>query len=74
MLLKGVKRLHRELGGNAPMLVFSDADLEATVRGPAVGGLVNSGQDCTAVTRIYVQDSVFAEFMERLTEAVEWLA
>lgn len=66
-----VKRLHLELGGKAPMLVFSDADLEAAVRGAAVGGLVNTGQDCTAVTRIYVEEPVFPEFVERLTEAVK---
>lgn len=66
-----VKRLHLELGGKAPMLVFADADLEAAVRGAAVGGLVNTGQDCTAVTRIYVQETVFSEFVERLIEAVQ---
>lgn len=50
-----VKRLHLELGGKAPFLVFDDADLDAAVQGAVAGALINTGQDCTAATRAYVQ-------------------
>lgn len=50
-----VKRLHLELGGKAPFVVFDDADLEAAVHGAVAGALINTGQDCTAATRAYVQ-------------------
>ena len=50
-----VKRVHLELGGKAPFLVFDDADLEAAVHGAVAGSLINTGQDCTAATRAYVQ-------------------
>ncbi len=50
-----VKRVHLELGGKAPFLVFDDADLEAAARGAVAGALINAGQDCTAATRAYVQ-------------------
>ena len=61
-----VKRLHLELGGKAPFIVFNDADVAAAVEGAAVGSLVNTGQDCTAATRIYVERGTYAEFVERL--------
>jgi betaine-aldehyde dehydrogenase len=61
-----LKRLHLELGGKAPFIVYDDADLEAAARGAVVGGLVNAGQDCTAATRIYVQRSVYDQFVELL--------
>ena len=61
-----LKRLHLELGGKAPFIVFDDADLAAAVQGAVVGGFVNSGQDCTAATRIYVQRGRYEEFVERL--------
>ena len=48
------KRLHLELGGKAPFVVFDDADLEAAVHGAVAGALINTGQDCTAATRAYV--------------------
>ena len=50
-----VKRTHLELGGKAPFVVFDDADLEAAVHGAVAASLINSGQDCTAATRAYVQ-------------------
>ncbi|MFC9362579.1 aldehyde dehydrogenase family protein, partial [Rhodococcus sp. NPDC057014] len=50
-----VKRVHLELGGKAPFVVFDDADLEAAARGAVAGSLINAGQDCTAATRAYVQ-------------------
>jgi betaine-aldehyde dehydrogenase len=65
-----VKRVQLELGGKAPFLVFDDADLNAAVEGAVVGGYVNSGQDCTAATRIYVQDPVYDEFVSKLVQKV----
>ncbi len=61
-----VKRVTLELGGKAPFIVFADADLEAAVRGAIVGGFINTGQDCTAATRLYVQADVFEAFLDRL--------
>ncbi|WP_435612601.1 gamma-aminobutyraldehyde dehydrogenase [Streptomyces sp. bgisy159] len=60
-----VKRLHLELGGKAPFVVFDDADLDAAAHGAVAGALINSGQDCTAATRAYVQRSRYDEFVER---------
>ncbi|MCX5796182.1 MAG: aminobutyraldehyde dehydrogenase [Elusimicrobia bacterium] len=57
-----VKRLTFELGGKAPFVVFADADLAAAVQGAVVASFVNCGQDCTAATRIYVEQSVMARF------------
>jgi betaine-aldehyde dehydrogenase len=59
-----VKRVHLELGGKAPFVVFDDADLEAAVHGAVAGSLINTGQDCTAATRAYVHRSKFAAFVE----------
>ncbi|HEY1572493.1 MAG TPA: gamma-aminobutyraldehyde dehydrogenase [Pseudonocardiaceae bacterium] len=58
------KRVHLELGGKAPFVVFDDADLEAAVHGAVAGSLINTGQDCTAATRAYVHSSRFAEFTD----------
>jgi betaine-aldehyde dehydrogenase len=63
-----IKRVTLELGGKAPFVVFADADIEAAAHGAVVGAYVNSGQDCTAATRIYVQNEVFDQFLTRLTE------
>ena len=63
-----IKRVTLELGGKAPFVVFADADIEAAANGAVVGGYANSGQDCTAATRIYVQDEVFDAFLARLAE------
>jgi len=63
-----VKRLTLELGGKAPFVVFADADIEAAARGAIPAVYMNSGQDCTAATRIYVQDAVFDQFLARFTE------
>jgi succinate-semialdehyde dehydrogenase/glutarate-semialdehyde dehydrogenase len=59
-------RVSMELGGNAPFLVFGDADLDAAVAGAAIAKLRNGGEACTAANRFYVHDSVLAEFTERL--------
>ena len=61
----GLKRLHLELGGKAPFLVFDDADIEAAAQGAVAGSLINTGQDCTAATRAYVHSSRYDEFVER---------
>jgi betaine-aldehyde dehydrogenase len=66
-----VKRLHLELGGKAPFIVFEDADLEAAVQGAVVGGYVNTGQDCTAATRVYVQKGIQRSFLEGFLAAVK---
>ncbi|MFD4547488.1 gamma-aminobutyraldehyde dehydrogenase [Streptomyces sp. NPDC058466] len=60
-----VKRLHLELGGKAPFVVFDDADLDAAVNGAVAGSLINTGQDCTAATRAYVQRPLYEEFVSK---------
>ncbi|WP_432062090.1 gamma-aminobutyraldehyde dehydrogenase [Streptomyces sp. S1] len=66
-----VKRLHLELGGKAPFVVFDDADLEAAAHGAVAASLINSGQDCTAATRTYVQRPLFDAFTARVAELME---
>ena len=66
-----IKRVHLELGGKAPFIVYADADIEAAAHGAVVGGYVNCGQDCTAATRIYVQDSVYDAFLSSFVEKVK---
>jgi betaine-aldehyde dehydrogenase len=66
----GVKRVHLELGGKAPVLVFADADVEAAVAGIATAGYFNAGQDCTAATRVLVHSAIHDEFVAALTEYV----
>lgn len=66
-----VKRLHLELGGKAPFLVFDDADLDAAVNGAVAGALINTGQDCTAATRAYVQRPLYEAFVERTAALME---
>lgn len=58
-----VKRVHLELGGKAPFVVFDDADLDAAVQGAVAGALINTGQDCTAATRAYVQRPLYDAFV-----------
>ncbi|MFJ3638188.1 gamma-aminobutyraldehyde dehydrogenase [Streptomyces sp. NPDC090108] len=67
----GVKRLHLELGGKAPFLVFDDADLDAAVNGAVAAALINTGQDCTAATRAYVQRPLYEAFVERTAALME---
>lgn len=67
---ESVKRMHMELGGKAPVLVFDDADLDAVVDGIRSFGFYNAGQDCTAACRLYVQRGVYDEVVQRLGEAV----
>lgn len=61
-----LKRLHLELGGKAPFVVFDDADIEAAAHGAVAGSLINTGQDCTAAARAYVHASVFDQFVEQV--------
>jgi betaine-aldehyde dehydrogenase len=61
-------RLHLELGGKAPFVVFRDADLDAAIRGCVAAALINTGQDCTAATRAYVHCAVFDEFVAGVAE------
>ena len=71
---KQVKRVHLELGGKAPVVVFADADLAAAAEAIAIAGYFNAGQDCTAATRVIVQDSVYDEFVGLLTEQAKAIA
>ncbi|GLW21627.1 aldehyde dehydrogenase family protein [Microbispora triticiradicis] len=66
----GLKRVHLELGGKAPALVFGDASLEDMAAGVVMGATYNTGQDCTAATRVYVERSRYAEAVEALRETV----
>ncbi|KUI35736.1 aldehyde dehydrogenase family protein [Mycobacterium sp. GA-2829] len=59
-------RVHLELGGKAPCLVFEDAHLDDAAHGIAMGATYNSGQDCTAATRVYAHESVFEDLVDRL--------
>jgi betaine-aldehyde dehydrogenase len=58
-----VKKVHLELGGKAPFVVFDDANLEAAAHGAVAGALINTGQDCTAATRAYVQRPLYDAFV-----------
>ena len=62
----GIKRLSLELGGNAPFIVFDDADLDAAVDGAMASKFRNAGQTCVCANRIYVQESVAEAFAEKL--------
>ncbi|MGW0660784.1 gamma-aminobutyraldehyde dehydrogenase [Streptodolium elevatio] len=66
--IQTVKRMHLELGGKAPFVVFDDADLDAAVHGAVAASLINTGQDCTAATRAYVQRPLFDAFVEGVAE------
>ena len=65
-----VKRVSLELGGNAPFIVFDDADLDAAVAGAIGSKFRNAGQTCVCANRIFVQDAVYDEFAQRLVEQV----
>jgi succinate-semialdehyde dehydrogenase/glutarate-semialdehyde dehydrogenase len=66
-----VKKLSLELGGNAPFIVFDDADLDAAVEGALASKYRNAGQTCVCANRLYVQDRVYDAFAARLTEKVK---
>jgi betaine-aldehyde dehydrogenase len=65
---RDVKRVHLELGGKAPVVVFDDADLDAAVEGIATAGYFNAGQDCTAATRVLAAPGIYDAFVAALTE------
>ncbi|MFI1621321.1 gamma-aminobutyraldehyde dehydrogenase [Streptomyces lydicus] len=66
---KDVKRVHLELGGKAPVVVFEDVDIAKAVADISVAGFFNAGQDCTAATRVLVQQSIHDEFVAALVKA-----
>ena len=66
-----IKKLSLELGGNAPFIVFDDADLDAAVEGALASKYRNAGQTCVCANRIYVQDGVYDAFAAKLTEKVK---
>lgn len=68
-----VKRVSMELGGNAPFIVFDDADIDSAVQGAVISKYRNAGQTCVCANRIYVQDGVYDEFVAKFTAAVQEL-
>jgi succinate-semialdehyde dehydrogenase/glutarate-semialdehyde dehydrogenase len=67
---KQVKKVSLELGGNAPFIVFDDADLEEAVTGALICKFRNSGQTCISANRIFVQNGIYDAFLSRLVEEV----
>src|SRR4051794_39294146 len=67
---KGLLRTSMELGGNAPFLVFSDADVDAAVEGALIAKMRNGGEACTAANRFHVADRVADEFTEKLAQRI----
>ena len=68
-----IKKISLELGGNAPLIVFDDADLDAAVEGTIISKFRNTGQTCVCANRVYVQDGVYDAFAEKLVAAVKRL-
>ena len=68
-----LKRLHLELGGKAPVVVFDDADIAAAAEGISTAGFFNAGQDCTAATRVIVAPRAYDDFVAALAEAAAGL-
>jgi succinate-semialdehyde dehydrogenase/glutarate-semialdehyde dehydrogenase len=66
----GVKKLGLELGGNAPFVVFDDADIDAAVEGAIVSKYRNMGQTCVCANRLYAQDAIYDQFVEKLAKKV----
>jgi betaine-aldehyde dehydrogenase len=66
-----LKRVHLELGGKAPVVVFDDADIEAAVEGISTAGYFNAGQDCTAATRVLAGPGIYGDFAAALAEAAK---
>lgn len=66
---KDLKRVHLELGGKAPVVVFEDSDIAKAVEDISVAGFFNAGQDCTAATRVLVHESIHDEFVTALAKA-----
>ncbi|VVO43513.1 NADP-dependent succinate-semialdehyde dehydrogenase [Pseudomonas fluorescens] len=70
---KDIKKVSLELGGNAPFIVFDDADLDAAVEGALISKYRNNGQTCVCANRLYIQDGIYDAFVEKLTAAVAGL-
>ncbi|CAK1876121.1 NAD-dependent succinate-semialdehyde dehydrogenase [Vibrio crassostreae] len=70
---KGIKRTSMELGGNAPFIVFDDADIDAAVQGAMVSKFRNAGQTCVCANRFYVHSKVYDEFVAKFDQAVQQL-
>jgi succinate-semialdehyde dehydrogenase/glutarate-semialdehyde dehydrogenase len=68
-----VKKISLELGGNAPFIVFDDADLDAAVEGAMASKFRNSGQTCICVNRFYIHDAIYDAFMRKFTQSVSEL-
>lgn len=68
-----VKKVSMELGGNAPFIVFDDADIDAAVQGAIISKYRNAGQTCVCANRVYVQEGVYDEFVGKFTAAVQQL-
>ncbi|MGR2996374.1 NAD-dependent succinate-semialdehyde dehydrogenase [Vibrio vulnificus] len=68
-----IKKLALELGGNAPFIVFEDADIDAAVEGAMIAKFRNAGQTCVCANRLFVQDAVYDEFAEKLANRVKQL-
>jgi succinate-semialdehyde dehydrogenase/glutarate-semialdehyde dehydrogenase len=66
-----VKKVSMELGGNAPFIVFDDADIDAAVQGAVISKYRNAGQTCVCANRVYVQEGIYDEFVEKFTAAVK---
>lgn len=70
---QSLKRVHLELGGKAPVIVYDDADLEAVVAGIRFAGYMNTGQDCTAACRVYAQAGIFDKLVAELESGINSL-
>ncbi|MEZ9700723.1 NAD-dependent succinate-semialdehyde dehydrogenase [Vibrio sp. 10N.261.46.E12] len=70
---KGIKRTSMELGGNAPFIVFDDADIDAAVQGAMASKFRNAGQTCVCANRFYVHSKVYDEFVTKFDQAVQQL-
>lgn len=66
-----LKRVHLELGGKAPLIIFEDADIELAAEKATLGGFLNSGQDCTAATRILIHESIYDQTVAALVKATK---
>ena len=68
-----VKKVSLELGGNAPFIVFDDADLDKAIQGAVISKYRNAGQTCVCTNRLYIHDAIYDQFVERYTDAVSAL-
>lgn len=66
-----LKRVHLELGGKAPLIIFDDADIDNAVEKAVIGGFLNSGQDCTAATRLLIHESIYDKTLTALVKAAQ---